>query len=112
MHISNWSRPDAFDFVSTKYNCDWATLTGADASGLAVAFAPDQRHHVKGAILDQAQGGNGYALVVNRQCSPPRDISTPTVPDLYLNLSPGDQVSGQFRAGGVNTEAFKRRRAH
>lgn len=90
--VTNITRPDAFDFNSTKYNCDWATLTNGENKGLRVEFASDQRHHVKAGI-----GKNdAYELIVNRQCSPPRDISSPCVPDLYLELKPGDHVEGKF----------------
>ncbi len=95
VHLTNISRPDAFDFNSTKYNCDWATLTDAKGHGLRLEFAADQRHHVRGGF-----GENGrFALVVNKQCSPPRDISTSTVTDLYLVLEPGDHVEGSFWVG-------------
>ncbi len=93
--ITNITRPDAFDFNSTKYNCDWATLANDRNKGLRVEFAADQRHHVKAGI-----GKNGtYELTVNKQCSPPRDISSPSVPDLYLELKPGDHIEGKFYLG-------------
>jgi len=95
VHLTDVSRPDAFDFNSTKYYCDWATLTDAGGHGLRVEFAADQRHHVRGGF-----GPNGeYQLVVNKQCSPPRDISSGTVKDFYLELSPGDHVEGSFHVG-------------
>jgi beta-galactosidase/beta-glucuronidase len=95
VHILNWSRPDAFDFNSTKYNCDWASLTDAQGRGLRVEFAPGQQQQCRGGF-----GGNGaYTLIVNKQTSPPQDISSREVPDLYLTLSSGDQVEGVFRLG-------------
>ena len=95
VHLTDITRPDAFDFNSTKYDCDWATLTTARGNGLRVEFAPDQRHHARAGI----SANDGYQLIVNRQCSPPRDISTPAVPDFYLTLHPGDVVEGSFRVG-------------
>lgn len=95
VHMLNWSRPDAFDFNSTKYDCDWASLTDARHRGLRVEFAPDQRHQCRGGFAENG----GYTLIVNRQTSPPQDISTRSVPDLYLTLSSGDKVDGAFRLG-------------
>ena len=92
VHITNITRPDAFDFNSTKYHCDWAILTDKAGHGLRVDFDPGDRHQVKGGITQ-----DGYQLVVNKQCSPPRDISTPAVEDLYLMLKPGSSVEGSFR---------------
>ena len=40
--------------------------------------------------------GGAYQLIVNKQSSPPRDISSNCVKDLYLELKPGDSVSGCF----------------
>ncbi len=92
VHITNWNRPDAFDFISTKYNCNWASLTDANDHGLRVEFGMDQRHHCKADF-----GANGaYKLIVNKQCSPTRDISTPAVKDLYLELQSGNSISGSF----------------
>jgi hypothetical protein len=95
VHITNWDRPDAFDFNSTKYDCNWASLTDKAGHGLLAVFEPDQRHQCKGGF-----GENGaYQLIVNKQCSPPRDISSNTVNDLYLELKQGDSVEGSFRVG-------------
>ncbi|MDH7480474.1 MAG: glycoside hydrolase family 2 TIM barrel-domain containing protein [Armatimonadota bacterium] len=99
VHLTNISRPDAFDFNSTKYNCDWASLTNSQGHGLKVEFAPDQRHHCKGGF-----GENGtYQLIVNKQCSPPRDISSNVVPDFYLELSKGNVIEGSFWVGAAKT---------
>ena len=95
VHLTDITRPDAFDFNSTKYNCDWATLTDAKGSGLLVEFAADQRHHVKGGFSSDG----GYELIVNKQASPPIDISSGCVKDLYLQLSRGDKIEGAFRVG-------------
>lgn len=93
--LTNNTRPDAFDFNSTKYDCDWASLTDAEGNGLRVEFAPDQRHHVRGGFGPDG----GLQLIVNRQCSPPQDISSGVVKDFYLTLKPGDTVEGGFRVG-------------
>ena len=91
VHITDITRPDAFDFNSTKYHCDWATLTDKADHGLRVDFDEGDRHQVRGGIAQ-----DGYQLVVNKQCSPPRDISTPAVEDFYLMLRPGDSIEGSF----------------
>lgn len=95
VHLTRVDRPDAYDFNSTKYNCDWAALTNAERRGLRAEFSADQRHHVKGGFSHDG----GYRLIVNKQCSPPRDISSSSVQDLYLELSVGDQIKGTFRIG-------------
>jgi len=95
VHLTDITRPDAFDFNSTKYNCNWATLTDASGQGLRVEFDANQRYQVKAGF--GADGG--YTLVVNKQCSPPVDISSSTVSDFYLWLSPGDKIEGAFKIG-------------
>ena len=96
--ISKLSRPDAFDFNSTKYHCDWATLTDASGQGLAVTFSPGERHHCRGGI--NADGTN--QLVVNKVCAPPRDLSSNVVPDLYFTLAEGATASTSFLVGRVH----------
>jgi len=92
--LTKVTRPDVFDFVSTKYNCNWAALTDAKGDGLRIEFPADSREHVRAGITE-----DGHELIINKQCSPPRDISTDIVPDLYLRLSPGDCVEGEFSIG-------------
>jgi len=94
--VTRMDRPDAFDFNSTKYDCNWASLTTAAGAGLRVEFDPQQRFHCRGGVAD---GGHGYVLFVNQQVSPPDDISKPVVPDFYLTLKPGDAIEGHFRVG-------------
>jgi hypothetical protein len=93
--ISKISRPDAFDFNSTKYNCDWASLTDTSGNGIAAEFTPDQRHQCRG----QLKPDGSTALVVNKQCSPPQDLSSSVVPDLYLKLKSGNDINGRFLVG-------------
>ncbi len=95
VHILDWSQPDAFDFDSTKYHCDWASLTDSRHQGLRVEFAPSQRHQCRAGFGEDG----AYTLIVNKQTSPPQDISANTVADLYLTLSPGGKVEGVFRVG-------------
>lgn len=95
VHYTDITRPDAFDFNSTKYDCNKASLTDAAGRGLKLQFAYDGRHHVRGGFGD----GGAYRLIVNKQCSPPRDISSNTVEDLYLMLEPGNVVEGSFHVG-------------
>ena len=99
VHVTRITRPDAFDFNSTKYYCNWATLTDATGVGLRVEFDPADREQVRGGF-----GGDGYQLVVNKQCSPPEDLSSNCVPDLYLTLSDGDTMEGSYRVGSNKVE--------
>jgi hypothetical protein len=97
VHVSLAPRPDAFDFNSTKYNCNWATLTDASGKGLRVNFASDDMQHCRA-----GQGFDGSNLLfVNQQCSPPRDISSSVVPDYYLTLDRGNKVSSHFGISGA-----------
>lgn len=89
------TRPDAHDFDSTKYHCDWASLTDNGGHGLRVEFDPEMRHQCRGDFGKD----DVYQLVVNKQCSPPRDISTNVVPDLYLTLEAESVVEGSFYVG-------------
>jgi hypothetical protein len=95
--LTKITRPDAFDFNSTKYNCDFASLTDARGQGLAVSFATNQRHHCRAG--KSADGG--YTLFVHKQVSPPEDISSNVVRDLYLTLNKGDVVEGEFTIGST-----------
>jgi hypothetical protein len=103
VQVTKITRPDAFDFNSTKFNCDWAALSdsagggGGGGKGLCVEFSPDQRQHVRGGI--EADGA--CSLIVNRCYSPPRDISSTVVADLYTVLNKNDQVSGRFKINGA-----------
>jgi hypothetical protein len=95
VELTKVDRPDAFDFNSTKFNCNWASLTDAAGRGLCVTFPPDQREHVRAGT----DAGGNCELIVNRGYSPPRDISTALVPDLYTVLKKGDRVAGSFQIG-------------
>jgi beta-galactosidase/beta-glucuronidase len=98
VHVTRITRPDAFDFNSTKYNCDWASLTDASGRGLGVVFDADNRHHCRGDF-----GPDGTCrLIVNKQASPPRDISSSVVPDLYLYLKNNMEVAGHFSVGALS----------
>jgi beta-galactosidase len=88
--------PNAFDFNSTKYDCNWASLTTAGGDGLIVAFSPVQRFHCR---ADAASGGGGYALYVNQQVSLPDDFTQPVVPDLIMSLTAGNTLQGSFSVG-------------
>ena len=91
------TRPDAFDFNSTKYNCDWASLENSEGAGLMVRFAPAQRHQCRAGKTDNGD----YTLAVHKQASPPNDISSNIVPELYLTLKPGDVIESSFEIGSV-----------
>ncbi|MDQ3439035.1 MAG: DUF4981 domain-containing protein, partial [Planctomycetota bacterium] len=95
--FTKMERPDAYDFNSTKYDCNSASLTDASGKGLRVEFDPKQRFHCRGGI---AEGGK-HVLYVNQQVSPPDDLSTNVVRDLYMTLNPGDVVEGRFKVGGT-----------
>ncbi len=88
--------PNAFDFNSTKYDCNWASLTTAGNAGLMVQFDPSQRFHCRAGA-----GGNGYVLFVNQQVSVPNDFTTEVVPDLIMTLNSGNVVQGSFTVGSV-----------
>jgi hypothetical protein len=93
---SRMDLPNAFDFNSTKYDCNWASLTTAGGTGLRVEFAPTQRFHCR-------SGGatNGYLLFVNQQVSLPNDFTTPVVPDLIMTLNSGNIVRGSVSVGSM-----------
>jgi len=95
VHLTKITRPDAFDFNSTKYHCNRATLTNAEGKGLRLEFTPGELYQVR---ADFGPDGT-YLLKANKQCSPPRDISTHAVPDLYMELQSGSVVEGSFRVG-------------
>jgi autotransporter-associated beta strand protein len=86
--------PNAFDFNSTKYDCNWASLTTAAGTGLRVEFDPQQRFHCRA-----GGANNGYVLFVNQQVSVGNDFTTPVVPDLILTLNAGSNLQGSFRVG-------------
>lgn len=94
--LTRMDRADAFDFNSTKYDCNWASLTSKAGKGLRVEFDPQQRFHCRGGI---ANASRQYVLFVNQQVSPPDDISKNVIPDFYMTLKPGSQVDGRFRVG-------------
>lgn len=94
--VTRMNRIDAFDFNSTKYDCNWASLTTAGGAGLRVEFEPKERFHCRAGTTDNHQG---YLLFVNQQVSPPDDISKPIIPDDYLTLTPGSTIEGSFRVG-------------
>ncbi|HEV2293517.1 MAG TPA: glycoside hydrolase family 2 TIM barrel-domain containing protein [Tepidisphaeraceae bacterium] len=88
-------RPDAFDFNSTKYECNAASLTNGSGEGFRVEFDPKQRFHCRGGVTEE---GN-HVLYVNQQVSPPDDLSSNVVRDLYMTLNPGDVIEGSFKIG-------------
>jgi len=94
--LTRMDRPDAFDFNSTKYDCNWASLTTAAGVGLRAEFDPQQRFQCRGGV---ATDGQNYVLFVNQQVSPPDDISKPVVSDFCMTLKSGDTVEGHFRVG-------------
>lgn len=97
MHVpvTKMDRIDAFDFNSTKYDCNWASLTTADGKGIRAAFCPEQRYHCR---AGEAKDGR-YILYINKQVSPPDDISSSVVKELFLKLKAGDVVEGSFHLG-------------
>ncbi len=93
--IMKMDRTDAFDFNSTKYNCNWASLTTKEGRGIRAEFSAGEPYHCRAG----GSGQEGYTLFVNRQVSPPRDISSSVVEDLYLDLKAGDVIEGRFHLG-------------
>lgn len=93
--VTKMDRVDAFDFNSTKYNCNWASLTTADGRGIRAEFSAKQPYHCR---AGEAKNG-GYVLFVNSQVSPPDDISSSVVRDVFLKLKAGDVIEGNFHLG-------------
>jgi hypothetical protein len=93
--VTKMDRVDAFDFNSTKYDCNWASLTTADGKGIRAEFSTKQRYHCR---AGEAKDG-GYLLFVNRQVSPPDDISSSVVKEVYMKLKAGDILEGSFYLG-------------
>jgi autotransporter-associated beta strand protein len=91
--------PNAFDFNSTKYDCNWACLTTTAGAGLMAQFNPAQRFQCR------AGGGNGgsYVLYVNQVVSLPNDFTSSVVPDLLLTLNSGNILQGSFVIGSATT---------
>jgi beta-galactosidase/beta-glucuronidase len=89
-------RPDAYDFNSTKYDCNFASLTNSAGDGLRVEFDPRQRFHCRGGV---GEDKSRHVLFVNQQVSPPDDLSSNVVRDLYMTLNPGDKIEGSLRIG-------------
>lgn len=102
VHVTKFARPDAFDFISTKYHCDWATLATAGGDGIGVLCDPKDRQQCKAGTAP----GGGYELIVNAQVSPPRDISSGIVADFYLKPKKGDHVSAAFKVGHIDRTAL------
>ena len=94
---SGMSLPNAFDFNSTKYDCNWASLATAGGAGLFVSFSPSQRFHCRAG----GAGSGGYVLFVNQNVSVPNDFTTPVVPDQILSLASGNSLTGSFSVGSV-----------
>jgi len=94
--LTKLSRVDAFDFNSTKYHCDWASLADQAGNGIVIICSPQDRQQCRGGIEP-----DGYELVVNKQCSPPEDISSGDVPDFYMTLSGGGSAGAQFTVAAM-----------
>jgi beta-galactosidase len=103
-HLTKMDRAGMFDFNSTKYDCNWASLTSASGTGLRVEFNSKQRFHCRA-------GGRGehlgYVLFVNQQVSLPDDFTRPVVGDLMMELKPGDTIKGRFRIGRNQVQASR-----
>ncbi len=89
-------RPDAFDFNSTKYDCNSASLTDSSGKGLRVEFTENDRHQCKAGISE-----NGYTLFVNKRVCSPEDLSSNVVPEQNLKLKKGDSIEGSFMVGST-----------
>ena len=98
--VTKITRPDAFDFSSTKYDCDWSMLADSSGTGLAVRFAPDARQQCRAGTAPNGE----RLLVVNRYCCPPRDISSNVVSDLYFTLAKGATVQASFALGTTHAQ--------
>lgn len=94
--ITDMDIPNAFDFNSTKYNCNCASLTSAAGDGLMLQFSPQQLFHCRAGATTN---GLGYILTANQQVSPANDINANDVPDLFMTLSSGNVLQGSFSVG-------------
>jgi beta-galactosidase len=92
--VTGMDIPNAFDFDSTKYNCNWASLTSAAGDGLRLQFNGSE-------LFDCRAGGTtgGNLLYANQQVSPANDISANIVPDLFMTLGSGNVLQGSFTVG-------------
>ena len=102
------SLTNAFDFNSTKYDCNWASLATSTGAGLFVSFSPSQRFHCRAGGVTN---GSGYVLFVNQNVSVPNDFTTQVVPDQILSLASGNNLTGSFGvasmvAGGTSSNAI------
>lgn len=95
--VTKMDRVDAYDFNSTKYDCNQASLTSDDGKGIGAVFSPEQRYHCRAG----AGKNGGFVLFVNKQVSPPDDLSSGVVQDFYLKMKTGDVIEGSFRIGAV-----------
>lgn len=94
--VTEMDIPNSFDFNSTKYNCNWASLTSASGSGLRLSFSSQQPFHCRAGA---ASGSPGYILYANQEVSIASDISSNIVPDLYMTLKSGSVLQGSFSVG-------------
>jgi len=92
------SLTNAFDFNSTKYDCNWASLATSAGAGVMASFSPSQRFHCRAGA---ATNGNGYVLFVNQNVSVPNDFTTQVVPDQILSLASGNTLTGSFGVSSV-----------
>jgi hypothetical protein len=92
------SLTNAFDFNSTKFDCNWATLATTAGAGLGVTFSPSQLFQCRASA---APSGGGYLLYVNQEVSMPDDFTSPVVPDQLFSLNSGNTLSGSFTIGSV-----------
>ena len=95
-NILHITRPDAFDFNSTKYFCDWAMLADSGGKGIAIKSSGDDRQQCRAGTTSDGQ----RQLVVNKFACPPRDISSNTVPDFYVK---DQSVSSGFTIGATSS---------
>ena len=111
-HITRIDRPDAFDFNSSKYDCEWASLTDAAGRGLCVQFLPETPPPTTTPTTQPANtvmpnyavrggfGDNGtYVLVVNKQASPPHENDW--ISDYFFQFKKGDHVESSMIVGSV-----------
>ncbi len=66
---TDMSLPNAFDFNSTKYNCNWASLTDPTGHGLRLVFSSSQPFHCS---AGSSSNGSEYELIANQEVSRPQ----------------------------------------
>ena len=98
--LTKLSRVDAFDFNSTKYHCDWASLVDpSGGTGIVVVCTPQYRQQCCGGIES-----DGNSLVVNQHCQPAERFELGRCGGIHSEHDKRLVVAGAVHCGGSSTE--------